>query len=113
MIIYLQYGMTAIRMFLLLISVLGWLTYLRKEVRVEFALGILVTGIGSLMFAAGIFHIMKEAAWMVFLGGFWMLVREIRSFPDKKTGSSVRGDESCSHNRRRRSISWKFSHKKQ
>lgn len=84
--VYLHYGLIAVRLGILLVSVLGWLAYLQRKVRVEFALGILLTGIGSLMFAAGILHILREAAWLVFFGGLWLTVREIRAVPDKKAG---------------------------
>lgn len=83
---YLHYGMLLVRLSILLLSTLGWLGYLRKKMRVEFALGVFLTGVGSLMFAAGIFHVMREAAWMVFFGGIWLMVREIRSHPDRKAG---------------------------
>ena len=83
---YLHHGMIAVRLSILLLSTLGWLGYLRKKMRVEFALGVFLTGVGSLMFAAGIFHVMKEAAWLVFFGGIWLMVREIRSHPDRKAG---------------------------
>ena len=78
--------MLLVRLSILLLSTLGWLGYLRKNMRVEFALGVFLTGVGSLMFAAGIFHVMKEAAWLVFFGGLWLMVREIRSHPDRKNG---------------------------
>lgn len=81
---YLYYGMIVVRLSILLLSTLGWLGYLQKKMRVEFALGVLLTGIGSLMFAAGIFHIMREAAWLVFFSGLWLLIREICSAPDRK-----------------------------
>ncbi len=84
--VYLHYGMIAVRLGVLLVSVLGWLAYLQKKVRMEFALGILLTGIGSLMFAAGIFHVLKETAWLIYFGGLWLTVREIRNAPDKKNG---------------------------
>ena len=81
---YLYYGMIVVRLSILLLSTLCWLGYLQKKMRVEFALGVLLTGIGSLMFAAGIFHIMREAAWLVFFSGLWLLIREICSAPDRK-----------------------------
>lgn len=86
---YLHYGMLAVRLGILFLSALGWLGYLQKKMRVELALGVLLTGIGSLMFVAGIFHIMKEAAWLVFFSGLWLLVREIRSVPAGKNGIRV------------------------
>lgn len=83
---YLYYGMIAIRLLFLLVSVLGWLAYLQKKIRVEFALGVLLCGIGSLMFAAGIFHIMREAAWLIFFGGLWFAYGEIREIRVRKAG---------------------------
>ena len=71
MIRYLQHGLLLIRICLLAISLGGYLLHLRKKIRIELAVGVLFAGIGSAMFIAGILHILKEAAWLIFLAGLY------------------------------------------
>jgi len=78
MTLYLHYGMILVRLLCLALCLCGYLLYLQKSIRIELALGVLFAGIGSLMFAAGIFHILRETAWLIFAGGIWFLLQACR-----------------------------------
>ena len=59
----------AVRFFLLALSFYGYIQYLRKKVLLEFSIGILFSGIGSILFFAGTLNLLPEAVWGIFLGG--------------------------------------------
>lgn len=58
-----------IRLFMLLLSCYGYIQHMRKTVRLEFCIGLLFSGIGSILFLAGILNLLVEATWMIWLGG--------------------------------------------
>lgn len=75
---YIYYFTIIVRLLLLAISVCGYLRYLATRVRPEFAVGVLFSSIGSVMFFAGIFHILRETVWIVFAGGIWLAVQSVK-----------------------------------
>lgn len=77
-----QYAFLLIRLLCLALSLCGYLLWLRKDIRMELALGLLLSGIGSMMFLAGIAHILQETAWLVFAGGLWLLFQACRKNKD-------------------------------
>lgn len=58
-----------IRLFMLFLSCYGYIQHLRKTVRLEFCIGLLFSGIGSILFLAGILNLLVEATWVIWLGG--------------------------------------------
>lgn len=58
-----------IRFSLLALSVCGYLLFISKHIRTEFALGVFFTGLCSVMFFAGILNVMAETAFAVWLVG--------------------------------------------
>lgn len=78
------YGMSSIklglRLLALLLSCYGYLQYLRKYLRPEFCIGLLFSGIGSVLFLAGILNLLREAVWCIWLGGLllagWSVFRK-------------------------------------
>lgn len=95
MIGYVHYGLILIRLALLAISLWGYLLYLRKRIRMELAVGILFAGIGSVMFAAGILHILKETAWLIFAGGLYLSFQEAKGWRGKKSLRMLRGEDNA------------------
>lgn len=67
----------ALRLLLLAGSCTGYLLWLVKYVRCEFAVGIMLSGIGSVMFLAGILNLLSEAAWLICLCGMFMLIKNV------------------------------------
>lgn len=57
-------------------SCVGYLLWLTRYMRGEFALGFLFSGIGTLLFLAGILNFLKEGAIAICLGGLILCVRE-------------------------------------
>lgn len=84
MIRYVHYGLILIRLCLLAISLGGYLLYFRKRIRIELAAGVLFASIGSVMFAAGILHILKETAWLIFAVGLYLSFQEAKGWSGKK-----------------------------
>lgn len=81
---YAYYLVTLVRLLLLAVSLYGYLRYLEKKVRIEFAVGILLSGIGSILFMAGIIHILREMAWLVFAIGLCLAAQSVRSEKNQK-----------------------------
>ena len=65
-----------IRVILLCISCYGWCAYLvnEKKIKVEFALSILISGIGSIVFFAGILNILAEASYTIWFLGIFLAI---------------------------------------
>ena len=63
------------RLALLLLSFTGYAFFLSRRVKIEFVPGLLFSSIGGLLFAAGILNILQEAAWVIFAGGLYCLIR--------------------------------------
>lgn len=66
-----------IRVGLLVLSCLGWIDYLtsEKKIKVEFSIFILLNGIGSAMFLAGILNILKLAVFLIWSIGGVLFIR--------------------------------------
>ena len=90
MIRYLQHGLLLIRICLLAVSIGGYLLHLRKKIRIELAVGVLFAGIGSVMFIAGILHILKETAWLIFLAGLYLFWQQAKKWSRKKSSAYLR-----------------------
>jgi len=95
MIGYVHYGLTLIRLCLLAISLGGYLLCLRKRIRIELAVGVLFAGIGSAMFAAGILHILKETAWLLFAWGLYLSFQEAKAWRGNKCFHTLRGSDNA------------------
>ena len=95
MIGYVHYGLTLIRLCLLAISLGGYLLCLRKRIRIELAVGVLFAGIGSAMFAAGILHILKETAWLLFAWGLYLSFQEAKAWRGNKRFHALRGSDNA------------------
>lgn len=67
-----------IRLLLLALSCCGYLQYLKKYVKVELAIGLLFSTIGSVLFLVGILNLLKEAAVLLWLGGLILLLCSLR-----------------------------------
>lgn len=63
----------AVRTALLLASLIGYLQYFSRKIRVEFALGFVFSCIGSVLFLAGILNILVEASLLILCGGLFLL----------------------------------------
>ena len=57
------------QLLVLLLSCYGYLQYLRKYLRPEFCISLLFSGVGSVLFLAGILNLLREAVWCIWLGG--------------------------------------------
>lgn len=90
MIRYLQHGLLLIRICLLGLSLGGYLLHLRKKIRIELAVGVLFAGIGSAMFLAGILHILKETAWLIFLVGLYLFCQQAKTWNRKNCSAYLR-----------------------
>jgi len=95
MIGYVHYGLILIRLCLLAISLGGYLLCLRKRIRIELAVGVLFAGIGSAMFAAGILHILKETAWLLFAWGLYLSFQEAKAWRGNKSFHTLRGSDNA------------------
>ena len=95
MIGYVHYGLILIRLCLLAISLGGYLLCLRKRIRIELAVGVLFAGIGSAMFAAGILHILKETAWLLFAWGLYLSFQEAKAWRGNKRFHTLRGSDNA------------------
>lgn len=62
--------MWVVRFILLAVSMYGYLLFFSRKMRAEFAVGFLLSGIGSAVFIGGILHFLPGTALLVFLGGF-------------------------------------------
>ncbi|MBQ2896012.1 MAG: hypothetical protein IJE26_04810 [Oscillospiraceae bacterium] len=69
--------LVAVRLTLLLCSFSGYLCRLSRRIRAELAVGFMLSAIGSLLFVAGIFGMLQEAAWVIFLGGLYFFYADI------------------------------------
>lgn len=67
-----------LRFCLLAVSCGGYVLWLTKYVRCEFAVGIFFSGIGSVLFLAGILNLLPEAAWTICLCGVFLFVENVR-----------------------------------
>lgn len=67
-----------VRLILFFLSCYGYIQYLRKSVRTEFCIGLLFSGIGSVLFLAGILNLLRFAAWALFVGGLILAVFSVR-----------------------------------
>lgn len=61
-----------IRLLFLFVSCYGYLQYLRRSIRLEFCIGLLFSGIGSILFLAGILNLLREATWCIWLLGLFL-----------------------------------------
>lgn len=81
-----------LRFCLLAVSCGGYVLWLTKYVRCEFAVGITFSGIGSVLFLAGILNLLPEAAWLICLFGAFLFVENVRGGGGRSFGSfGVRG----------------------
>lgn len=63
-----------LRILLLCMSFYGYLQYLQKKICLELSVGVLISGIGSMMFLSGILNLMPEVAWSIFAGGIFLAI---------------------------------------
>ena len=68
----------SLRAALLALSFYGYLQFLRKQIRVELALSVLFSGIGSVMFLAGLFNMLQETTLVIFASGLYLTCRSVR-----------------------------------
>ena len=73
-----RYIVLILRLMMLMISCYGYVRFLSTKVRVEFAYGIFLSSICSIMFFAGILNILEIIAWGIFVGGIALTVISIR-----------------------------------
>lgn len=66
------------RILLLCLSFYGYLQSLQKKIRLELSIGVLISGIGSIMFLSGILNVMPEASWCIFLCGILLAIRSLK-----------------------------------
>lgn len=66
-----------LRGLLLVLSLYGYIQFLQKKIQLNFTLPTLLSGIGSVMFLAGILNVLQETAWLIFLFGLWLCVKSI------------------------------------
>ena len=92
MIQYLHSGLLLVRICLLVISLGGYLLHLRKRIPVELAVGLLFAGIGSAMFIAGILHILKETAWLIFVMGLYLGFLHVKKWNREECSIHIRGN---------------------
>ncbi|MBQ2880552.1 MAG: hypothetical protein IJE27_07650 [Anaerotignum sp.] len=67
------YVQILVRTALLMLSVFGYILFLSKYVRPELTPGLTFSGMGSLLFAAGLLNVLQETAWCIFLLGMLLL----------------------------------------
>lgn len=67
---------TLIRCLILAASCFGYLLWLTRNMRCEFAIGVLFSGIGGLLFLVGMDNLLKEGALLICLGGLILCLRE-------------------------------------
>lgn len=67
------YVQIMVRIALLMVSILGYILVLSKHVRIELTPGLTFSGIGALMFFAGLLNVLQEMAWCIFLAGILCL----------------------------------------
>ncbi|MGM9604602.1 MAG: hypothetical protein ACI3XG_06015 [Faecousia sp.] len=67
-----------VRLMLLLLSLYGYVQFLCKSIRPEFCIGVCFSGIGSVLFLAGVLNLLREAAWVIFLCGLLLAVLSIK-----------------------------------
>ncbi len=60
------------RILLFFLSSYGYVQYLRKSVRTEFSVGLLFSGISSILVLAGILNLLRITAWVLFFGGLFL-----------------------------------------
>ncbi|MGM9604603.1 MAG: hypothetical protein ACI3XG_06020 [Faecousia sp.] len=61
-----------LRFILLAVSLYGSLQFLRKYIRPEFCIGVYFSIVSSVLFLAGILNLLREATWVLFLGGLFL-----------------------------------------
>ena len=61
----------------------------------ELAVGMLFAGIGSVMFAAGILHILKETAWLIFALGLYLSFQEAKEWCREKSSHTLRENDNA------------------
>ena len=67
-----------VRLFMLLLSCYGYIQYMHKTVRLELCIGLLFSGIGSVLFLAGILNLLVETTWVIWLGGLVLAGQSIK-----------------------------------
>lgn len=60
---------TIIRLLALLFSFYGYIQFISKKIKLEFVIAVIFSGIGSVMFLAGILNILPEVTATIFLIG--------------------------------------------
>lgn len=68
----------SLRCILLALSLYGYLQFLSKQIRIEIAVSLLLSTIGSLMFVAGMQNMLQEMTFLIFGGGVYLAYRSIR-----------------------------------
>ena len=66
--------LTGIRIFLLLISLYGYLCFLSQRLHCNLAIGVLFACIGSLMFLAGMMNMLSIFVWLIVFTGLFLAV---------------------------------------
>ena len=66
-----------LRLSLLTISCYGYLQMISKRIRPEFAIGILFSGILSVLFFGGLLNVLSECAWIICFAGLALAVRSV------------------------------------
>jgi hypothetical protein len=66
------------RALVLLVSFYGYLQYVSKKIKLEFSLAVIFSGIGSVMFLAGILNVLRECAVLILLGGILLAIDSLR-----------------------------------
>ena len=70
--------MFLVRLFMLALSCYGYIQHMRKAVRLEFCIGLLFSGIGSVLFLAGIVNLLVEITWVIWLIGLVLAGQSIK-----------------------------------
>ena len=68
----------SLRSILLALSFYGYLQVLSKQIRIEIAVSLLLSSIGSLLFVAGMQNMLQETTFLVFSGGVYLACRSVR-----------------------------------
>ena len=72
---------------LIIVSIIGYCAYLKRKwsVKIEFGPAIVSAGISSLLFVAGIWNMMKYAAYLILAAGVLLFVLNVKSLLQKRT----------------------------
>lgn len=68
----------SLRCLLLAVSLYGYLQFLSKQIRIEIAVSLLLSAIGSLMFVAGMQNMLQEMTILILGGGLYLTYRSVR-----------------------------------